>query len=274
MARAINMVMTALADLVVWPFRSLDPIWALLVVSLLAGVMFLWVFGKISNQDRVRHVRDWIRGNMMAIRLYGDDLGLLFLLQGRILRATLTYMRLALFPILVTMVPFLLIVIQLNLHFGFEPLAPGESTVVKVTLRDGSPMGAKVDLEAPDGVVIETEPVRVESLNELAWRVRGDVAGRHQLVVRAGDQELEKEFVVGRQWANVSDKRTGEGFLDALLYPGEPPIDASSIVKSVEVRYATLPLSIFSWDLHWMLVFIVASIAFGFAFRRALGVEI
>jgi len=274
LARAINLVMTRLLDLVVWPFKTLDPIWALLVVSLLAGVLMLWLFGKTSNQERIRTVRDWIRGNMMAIRLYGDDLGVLFKLQARILRATLTYMRLALVPMLVLIVPTLLILIQLNLRFASSPLVPGESTVVKVTLRDGSATSAPVELEVPDGVTIETEAVRIESLGQLAWRIRGETSGRHTLLVKTGEETLEKELVVGRRWGAVSEKRTGEGFLDSLLYPGEPPIGSESPIRAVEVQYSALPLAIFGFELHWLLVFFIASIAFGFAFKRALGVEI
>jgi uncharacterized membrane protein (DUF106 family) len=274
LARAINLVMTGLLDLVVWPFRTLDPIWALLVVSLLAGVLMLWLFGKTSNQERIRTVRDWIRGNMMAIRLYGDDLGVLFKLQGRILRATMTYMRLALVPMLVLIVPTLLILIQLNLRFASRPLVPGESTVVKVTLRDGSATSAPVELEVPHGITIETEAVRIESLGQLAWRIRGDTAGRYTLVVKSGGEGLEKEVVVGDRWGAVSEKRTGEGFLDSLLYPGEPPIDAESPIRAVEIQYSALSVALFGFELHWLLVFFVASIAFGFAFKRALGVEI
>ncbi len=274
MAGAINSVVTGLFDLVVWPFAALSPIWALLAVSLLAGVLMLWLFGKTSNQARIHSVRDWIRGNMLAIRLYGDDVGLLFKLQGRILGATLTYMRLALVPLLVMLVPVLLILIQLDLRFAVRPLAPGESTVVKVMLRAGSALTAPVTLEAPDGVDVETQAVRIESLGELAWRVSGKVPGRHRLVVTAGEERLEKTFVVGSRWGAISKRRTGEGFLDALLHPGEPPIDASSPVKAIEVRYADLALDVFGWDLHWLLVFFVASLLSGFAFRRALGVEI
>lgn len=267
-------MVTGLFDLVVWPFAALSPIWALLAVSLFAGVLMLWLFGKTSDQARIHSVRNWIRGNMLAIRLYGDDLGLLFKLQGRILRATLTYLRLSLVPMLVMLVPVLLILIQLDLRFAVRPLAPGESTVVKVQLRAGSALSAPVTLEAPDGVTIETPAVRIESLGELAWRVRGRVPGRHRLVVAAGDERLEKVLVVGNRWGAISKRRTGEGFLDVLLHPGEPPIDASSPVKAIEVRYADLPLPVFGWDLHWLLVFFVASMVFGFAFRRTLGVEI
>lgn len=266
--------MTGLLDLIVWPFTSLGPMWALLVVSLLAGVLMLWLFGKTSNQERIHVVRDRIRGNMMAIRLYGDDLGLLFRLQGRILRQTMTYMAHALVPMLVMIVPVLLILIQLNLRFASRPLAPGETTVVKVTLRDGSALSAPVDLEVPDGVAIETPAVRIESKRELAWRVRGDAPGRHVLVVKTGNERIDKELVVGGGWGAISEKRTGEGFFDALLFPKEPPIGSSSVVKSVEMQYHELPLSLLGWDMNWLVVFFVASVLFGFAFRRALGVEI
>ena len=124
------------------------------------------------------------------------------------------------------------------------------------------------------GVVIETPAVRIDSLRELVWRVRGVEPGVHPLVVRAGEDSLEKEIVVGGRWAAVSEKRTGDGFFDSLLFPGEAPIDSSSLIKTVEIQYAKLPLSILGFRLHWLVVFFVASIAFGFAFRRPLGVEI
>jgi hypothetical protein len=266
--------MTGLFDLLLWPFGSLGPVWALLVVSLVAGVLMLWLFGKTSNQAKIKSVRDYIRGNMMAIRLYGDDLGLLFRLQGRILRSTAVYMGLALVPMLVMLVPVLLILTQLNLRFHAQPLAPGDTAVVKVTLREGSAASAPVELEAPRGVAIETPPVRIATLREHVWRVRAVDAGRHRLVVRAGSERVEKEVVVGQRWGAVSEKRTGEGFFESILYPGEPPIDSSSAIDKVEVRYAELPLSLLGFRLNWLVVFFVASIAFGFAFKRPLGVEI
>ena len=186
----------------------------------------------------------------------------------------MTYMKLALIPMLVMIVPVLLILIQLNLRFNSRPLAPGESTVVKVTLRDGSATSAAVELQAPVGVTIETDAVRIESLGELAWRVRGEVPGRHKLLVKVGDQTLEKEFVVGRRWGPISEKRTGEGFIDSLMFPGEPPIGSDSPIRAVEVQYSGLSLSVFGFEAHWLLIFFVASLAFGFAFKRALGVEI
>ena len=59
-----------------------------------------------------------------------------------------------------------------------------------------------------------------------------------------------------------------------LLHPGEAPISGSRQVESIQVRYGELGLALFGWKLNWLVVFFVASILFGFALRKVLGVEI
>jgi len=46
----------------------------------------LWIFGKVSNQDAIHKVRDRIRGNLLGVRIFGDEIGIMFRLQGKILR--------------------------------------------------------------------------------------------------------------------------------------------------------------------------------------------
>jgi hypothetical protein len=145
----LNRVMTGLFDLVFLPFRSIDPMWGLTVVSLLAGVLMLWIFGKVSDQSAISLVRDRIRGNLIGIRLFGDDLGMLFRLQGKIFRQTLTYLRYAMVPMLIMLVPVLLILTQLNLRFDLRPLDPGDTTVVTATLRVASPLDEKWSCRPP-----------------------------------------------------------------------------------------------------------------------------
>ena len=42
----------------------------------------------------------------------------------------------------------------------------------------------------------------------------------------------------------------------------------------MEISYPVLDLTVFGWNVHWLLAFFVLSIAFGFAFKDALGVEV
>ena len=271
----INRAMTGLFDLVLFPFRSLDPMWGLAWVSLLVGVLMLWIFGKVSNQDAIKVTRDRIRGNLIGIRLFGDDLGMLFRLQATIFRQTLTYLRYAMMPMLIMIVPLVLVLIQLDLRFMTKPLEPGEKTVVKIKLRDLSPVSNEVQLSVPDGVTIETPGgVRIESEREVAWRVRVDEPGDYLLTLRAGADSVQKQLAASGRWANVSRERTGAGLIDKIFHPGEAPIPGANAIESVSIQYAPLSLSMFGFGIDWLLFFFVASIVFGFAFKRVLGVEV
>jgi uncharacterized membrane protein (DUF106 family) len=271
--KLFNAGVTALFDLLFWPFARLSPLWGLAVFSVLTGILMLWIFGLVSNQDAIRTIRDRIRGNLIAVRLFGDDLGLLFRLQGRLLRDNVVFLKYALVPLLVMIVPVLLILVQLNLRYGASPLEPGQSALVKVTLRDAAAIDRGVSLEAPDGVTVETQGVRVAPLREVAWRIRPQAPGRYRLLVRVGDDPVEKELRVGEEWGAISARRTGKNLIDALLYPGEPPI-RSGAVESVEVQYGALELGLFGWSINWLVCFFILSILSGFAFRKVLGVEI
>jgi hypothetical protein len=272
--KILNATLEKLFDLIVWPLRGLDPIWALLLLSLLAGVLALWIFGKVSDQERIRKIRDRIRGNVIGIRLFGDDIGLLFRLQGRILWDTLVYMRYALVPTLVLIVPFLLILTQANLRFALKPLKPGQTTVLKVRVAPDSSDASKVTLDVPEGVVVDSPPVYTPSLGETAWRLRAAAPGSYQLGISAGGESLIKELVVGEGWGAVSPLRTGESVFEMLLYPGEDPISADSAVRAIELTYPELPLTVFGWEIHWLIILFAGVIVFAFAFKGLLGVEI
>jgi hypothetical protein len=275
--------MTLVFDGLLWPFKSLPPIWGLTVISFATGLLMLWIFGKVSNQTAIKLVRDKIRGNLIGIRLFGDDLGMLFKLQTRIMGQTLRYMGYALAPLLVTLIPVLLILTQLNLNYASRPLEVGESAMVKVKLRDASPLHEAVRIDVPDGVVLETEGVRIEDpeedLREVAWRLRADRPGDYTLTVHVGDDAAEKRLRVGAEQGRVSAIRPGKDIWEVALWPGESPFGSSHAVQSIEVSYAPKPIGFLFWDLGaipsgWLVFFFVASIAFGFAFRGPLGVEI
>jgi hypothetical protein len=243
-------------------------------ISLVTGVLMLWIFGKVSDQETIHKVRDRIRGNLLGVRIFGDEIGLLFRLQGRILKDTALYLRYAFAPMLVMIVPVLLVLIQMNLRFAVRPLDPGERTTVKVSVRQGTPVDDGIALEVPRGVVVETPGVSAPELGEVVWRVRAEKAGRYDLVVRAGGAAVTKELVVGNGWGPVSTLRTGRGILDMLLFPGERPIEASQAVRAVEVDYPPLVIKGFGFGINWMIFFFVASIVFGFLFKKPLGIEI
>jgi uncharacterized membrane protein (DUF106 family) len=271
--KMLNGAVTWLFDVMFLPVRGMGPLWALLIFSVLTGVLMLWIFGKVSDQDTIKVVRDRVRGHLLGIRLFGDDVGTLFLLQWRLLRDNAIYMKFALLPMLIMLVPVLLILAQLNLRFEMQPLEPGQIALVKVQVRDAQTIRDGVTLEVPDGIVVETPAVRAPSILEVAWRVRAENPGSHVMRIHADNAPVEKTLVIADHWGATSSLRTS-GVIDGFLYPGEAPIDPASGIVSIEVTYPGLPLRIFGFELHWMVIFFVVSLVAGFALRGPLGVEI
>ena len=270
----LNRLLTPLFDLVCWPFLAFAPIWAMTAISLVTGVAMVWIFGKLSDQTTIKSIRETIRGNLIAVRLFQSDIGVMLRLQRRIFGDTFRYMRYALVPMVVLLVPVVLIMTQLNLRFAARPLEPGEPALVKAYVRDAAVLEGDVSLEVGDGIVVETRGVRIPATREVVWRVRADEGGVHPLVVRLGNETLETRIIAGDGWGAVPQRRTGRGMLDTMLYPGEPPISRTHVVEAVEIAYPPLELGVFGWNVNWLVAFFVLSMGFGFAFKDALGVEI
>ncbi len=271
-----NTVLTFLFGLVYWPLKWLGPFWSMVAVSWLGGMLMVWIFGKVSDQVAIERTRNRLSAELLALRLFKDDLRIFFSIQNQILAWTLKYLRHSLVPMLILMVPTMILLIQLNLHYGARPLRVGEQTLVKVKLRDAAALGkgSEITLKAPESLKIETQGVRVEESKEVSWRVRGASPGRFDLTVSDGKVSVTKNVVVGGRLEGVSTMRTGEHWLTSLLYPGEAPIGSESPIESIEIRYPELDISILGTSVNWLILFLVFSLGFGYAFKGVLGVKI
>ena len=138
----LNAALTAIFDLLCLPFRALPPIVGLAAISCVSGVLLVWLFGRLSDQDRIREVRDRIRGNLLGVRLFRRDVAVVLRLQRLIVGDTLRFLRLAAVPMLILAAPVVLVMVQLHLRFAVRPIEPGAAVVVTVTVREASTAGA------------------------------------------------------------------------------------------------------------------------------------
>ncbi|PYJ01814.1 MAG: hypothetical protein DME25_17435 [Verrucomicrobia bacterium] len=275
-AALLNKVLTFLFGLVYVPLKWLGPFWSLVGISWLAGILLVWMFGKVSNQDAIRRTRDRLSGELIGLRLFKDDLRVFFGIQFQVLLWTFRYLRHSLVPMLILMVPTIFILIQLNYHYGLRPLRVGEQAVVKVKLRDAAALARDIDftLTAPENLKIETDGLRIPELKEICWRIRGVSPGRFDVSVSDGQKKVTKQAAVGGRLEGVSSLRTGENWLTSLLYPGEAPIPQRSAIESIEIRYPELDILFLGRRVNWLILFLILSLGLGYAFKGMLGVQI
>lgn len=276
----VNSVLRPIFDLALSPFHALPPIVGLVVVSLLTAVAMLLIFKRTSNQKAIAEVKRRIHACLFEIRLFNDDLGAIFRAQMEILRHNLTYLRLSAVPMLWTLPPLVLVIAQLQFHYGYQGLEVGKSTLVKVEMQTAEDDAAwedaprpAISLKAPTGIRVETAGVWVPSLSEMDWRIRPEDTGDYALEVVLDGQTYSKSVAVSQDVVLRSPDRLARGFLNQLLYPAEAALPSGSPIRSISVRYPDASVSVFGWSLHWMIVYFALSIVFAFALRNVFKVE-
>ncbi|MHC4177961.1 MAG: hypothetical protein ACYSWU_10660, partial [Planctomycetota bacterium] len=155
---AINATLSAWADRLLAPLQGWPPLCTLLVLSAAAGVIMAVTFRYASNQRALRRVANRSRAQVLAIKLFKDDLRTMFSSLGRLLRYTLLRLLHSLPPMLVMLVPFVLLLAQLALRYECRPLAVGEHAVLELQMAPHAWQEHQtVPIEVPPQIGVETE---------------------------------------------------------------------------------------------------------------------
>jgi hypothetical protein len=271
----LNALLRPLFDLALRPFRAWPALISLALASLAVSILMLVVFKRTSNQTRLADVKRRIHAGLFEIRLFSDDLRAIFRAQGEILRANVTYLGLSLVPMVFVLPPLVLVMAQLQFHYGYTGLVPGQRAVITAALRDAGPLRPEATLAAPAGLRVETPALWMPSTQQVAWRVAAEREGDYTLTLRLGDAPpVTKSVTVSRAVVRRSPERVEAGFVAELLYPAEAPLPASSPFRSIRVNYPEAEVDLLGFHLHWMIPFFALSIVFAFALRGVFKVTI
>lgn len=268
----LNALANALGRLLLAPVGMMPGWVSATLVSAITGVLFLVIFKYTSNQPAIKRVKDDIKANLLALKLFKESASVAVWAQVSILRSALKLMVLAVGPMLVMVVPVLLILGQLSLWYQARPLRVNEDTIITLKLSDISGALPDVRMEPTDAVEIVAGPVRVPSKREICWKIQGRRPGDHRLMFTAGDESGEKELVIGDRFARVSSLRPDWNAGDVLLYPAEKPFDRSSLIQSIAIDYPTRSSWTSGTDL-WVVYWFAVSMVAGFAFRGVFNVN-
>jgi uncharacterized membrane protein (DUF106 family) len=279
-------MMAALVQVVVWlnglanaVGRLLSPValmpgWlSATLIGIVTGILLLALFKYTSNQKAIKRVRDGIKANMLALKLYKDSARVAFTAQGRLFVGAFRLFRLGLAPLAVMIIPVALLLGQLSLWYQQRPLRVGEEAVVVVALRgDPEEPMPEVSLQDNGAAEVLVGPVRVFSKREICWNLKAREDGLHRLTFSLDDQTAEKELAVGDGFMRVSAQRPGWSLVDVLENPREEPFPPDSPVRSIQVTYPQRP----NWTCGsdwWLIYWFVVSLTAAFCFRGVLGVK-
>ena len=273
----LNAILTTLCDAVMYALAWLPAGLILIVWAVLGGLLAGIAFRYTSNQKALTALGARIRADLLASRLFKDELRVTLRCQVDLLRAAGLRAWYALPALVVMLIPFVLLLTQLALRFERRPLQPGETAVVELRLAPEQWQRApEVHLTAPPQLAVETPPLRDERQHAIYWRIRPREAGNVKLQWELSGEHLEKDVVVAQDAERVclvSTQRGGATFLDRLLHPGESAFPADSVVQASVVHYPRRRTLIFGFDIPWWVTFLLASILSAFILRPVLKVK-
>ena len=127
----VDTLNTAISCFVDWLLAPLAgaPGAALVIISVVTGVVMTIVFRYTSNQRALRAAADRTKAMLVGMRLFKDDLRTALRYQGGLVRATGSRLLHSLPPMIVLIVPVVVVLVQLAHRFEWRLLGIGEDAV-------------------------------------------------------------------------------------------------------------------------------------------------
>ena len=287
---AVNRLATRLFNMLLGPLERLGIEWTILLFGAVFGVVGLLIFKLISPQRTIRHTKDRIKGHLIEIRLYQNDLGLVSKAIAKVMALNLKYLALNLGPLIPLAIPFTLVAGQLVARYGFDPVPVSEQHThqlagqgVTLELRFAQDEVAKVrdlKIQLPEGLVAVSPLVSVPEQGLAFQELVATSSGLQEITVILGERATVKTLwagdpqTLGRPRIAMQPVRvTG---WERMLWPAEDGLGAATLLDRISFVYPERelgwlpgkgPFGVLMW-------FILASMGFGALVIRRLNVAI
>lgn len=247
----------------------------MLVVSVITAVWALLLFKAVTPQDRLTETRDRLFGHIYEMGLYQDRLRVVGRIQADLAKANLKYLGLTLPALVVLIIPMVLTMGQLDARYARRPFHPGEATVLRAVLSEDAVSSLdRITLEVPPSITVEAGPVRNRVDGSLAWRLRAEDKGVHQVRLMDGTNELGiRELVTGEGLIGLAET-SKQGWLHGFLFPAAPPLPKNGALQEMTLRLPSRYTSYLGVELPWWAAFLIFSMIAGLALKDILRVSI
>lgn len=239
------------------------------MLSIVAGILLLIVYGKISNQGAIKRVKKSIAAGIYESVLFRNDLRVSLKAQAGMFWGGMKYFGLAVPPILILMIPTLIILAQLNLRYGYRSLNANEPAIVSIEVANDTAL-FETQLQNSEQLKA-TPPLRNLDDRTISWRINGTPT---ELEINIGSGTL-RQSVYSSGYVNKIPAEIYVSPWWQFFYPGGSiPADLKDVVKRVSISYPEQDLKLLGMSFHWLVIFAIVSIGAGIVGSKYLGVEI
>jgi len=271
----LNKVLNVCGDLILRPWISQSPWPSLILGSVAAAAVMVLLFSLTSSQALLRRRRNQLLARTLELLLFRHDARVSLTACGRILSANGAYLGAFLKPMAVSLMPMLLILVQLAAWFEFRPLRTGESALLTIKLEEEvSVLESPAELRLTNSLESEGLPVRIPRTNEICWKIRVKSESEAWAEIQYGDAVERKDIAAGPQFTKISTQRVAPGVWQELLNPVESPLSAAGPIEKIEVAFPERILRVGDFEIHWLVASLLIMMASGLLIGKIAGVSI
>jgi hypothetical protein len=260
-------------DLLFDLMRPLPSFVVLAVFSVFTAVISLLAVRWTSDQKAIRRVKDLMGAHVLEVRLFPDQLSVVFRAYLSLFGNTLLYLCYALVPLLVLSVPFLILFAQLEAYFGRAPVEPGHDFLVRATFQTVDSLADPL-LRLPPGLVQSAPPVHIPSEREVDWRVKAEQPGTYDIHLVLQGSEFSKRVVAESGLARIVPERERGSVWHQITNPGEPPFPRAGLVEQIAIQYAPRVFHFRTWEIEWLVPYLVLTLAAALLLKGTLRTEL
>jgi len=242
-------------DPVLNPLLGLQPIYVILIISLLITVVMTILYKLLTDQKLMKALKAEMKHLQKEVKELREHPERMAEAQKKMMQKNLEYMKHSMKPTLITMIPILLVIGWLSSHLSYYPLLPGQEFNVTVSAEGIN----NLTIEAGNLTIFGNktlEPVN----NKFIWILKGD-KGLYTLGFSYGNVYAEKKVL-------ITDEQKYENPIEKVK---------NSPIKQIEISNKKLkPLgdfSIFGWRPGWLGVYIIISIVTSMILRKLLKIH-
>jgi hypothetical protein len=258
---ALNGFFNSLFNIVLYPIEGLGALAVLTIISMIFMPLSMLFFKRFSSQKGIANAKGQIKGHMIAIRIYQDDLFVVAKSVVMVLVNNFKYLFLNFAPFLPLSVPFVVVVAQLVIRFGFAPIPveerdlsgmlAGQGTMIEVAFAEGHEEDAsKLSVVLPEGLTALSELVPGPSDGLAFMEVAGTKAGTWDVEFQlTGGEVVTKRVVVGtmENAERLMQPERVQDFWMSWLWPAEDTFASDSSFARIAIAYPDRELA-YMWD--------------------------
>jgi hypothetical protein len=272
MAQKFNYFLTRGFDLLLAPFAKLPPFWGILFLSLLTSLFVLAVYRAVSKPQKVKDTKNRIKAHILAIRLYRDFWKVIIVSFFKSLYYTGKYFVLNLFPLLLVLPLMFLLFVQMDIRYGMRPFRVNEAFTVKAEFsRD--PGALSVELQADPHYHAMMNPVFVNSLHEVDWKLRAAQNGSGALAVTVNGTTVRKSLLIGTGLPALSNKKMAASQWAHFIYPDEKLLAPAPALATISLQYPPRSINFLGIRTHWLVFYFALTMIIALALKNKFGVE-